>query len=441
VIGAGIAGLSAAWELRKGGFDVSIFEKEDFTGGRMRRGWMGPLYQFTHAVGILEANREMFDLAGELGVRDQLEGEVFTDTIDNGHGTYPFRLDFHIDELVKIPGFSPDTRRRLPVLQEDLDEIREQVDPCLLATGAGYDGESLGEYYQRRLGRQAADQLIRFWIEPVCSAAGWPVFETSKMALLPWLSQQQAGFVYPRGGIDVLTHKLGALLPVQHKTVVRYIAPPDGEGRRTVHYLTPEFERRSVTPDVVVCTVEGKYLDKMIQGLTPLQEAFARDIYFTKEAIVCYILEPRYAPPAFTGGSYIPTHPDPVKARTTYWFVTPGGPAFDNHPPHARYALSRQDTPRWQISNKTIEEYCFPMLKALYPPIEEHMVRDIVNYTCDDLIYMPVGYITRMADVLREQGRERRCLYLAGEYVSGGHTGAACASGRSIARTIIRHWG
>ncbi|SVD25727.1 uncharacterized protein METZ01_LOCUS378581, partial [marine metagenome] len=35
VIGAGIGGLSAAWELLKVGFQVSIFEKEKYTGGRM----------------------------------------------------------------------------------------------------------------------------------------------------------------------------------------------------------------------------------------------------------------------------------------------------------------------------------------------------------------------------------------------------------------------
>ena len=31
VIGAGIAGLAAAWSLRKAGFQVSIFEKEGIT--------------------------------------------------------------------------------------------------------------------------------------------------------------------------------------------------------------------------------------------------------------------------------------------------------------------------------------------------------------------------------------------------------------------------
>jgi hypothetical protein len=67
-------------------------------------------------------------------------------------------------------------------------------------------------------------------------------------------------------------------------------------------------------------------------------------------------------------------------------------------------------------------------------------VIDIVNYTFDDLIYMPVGYCKQIAKVLAKQAKERRGLYFAGEYVAGAHTGAACASGRSIGRLIAQHW-
>ena len=68
IVGAGIAGLSAAYELDKAGFDVTIFEKEKFTGGRMVEMQMGPLYQYTHAVGVFATNREMLSLANELGI-------------------------------------------------------------------------------------------------------------------------------------------------------------------------------------------------------------------------------------------------------------------------------------------------------------------------------------------------------------------------------------
>jgi len=98
--------------------------------------------------------------------------------------------------------------------------------------------------------------------------------------------------------------------------------------------------------------------------------------------------------------------------------------------------LSRPDTSNWQVSGQTINEYYFPLAKHIYPALKEEHIVDIVNYTCDDLIYLPVGHAKRMAAVLREQEREKHGLYFAGEYLAGTHTGAACASGRTIARTI-----
>ena len=80
------------------------------------------------------------------------------------------------------------------------------------------------------------------------------------------------------------------------------------------------------------------------------------------------------------------------------------------------------------------------MIKSLYPQLEKSHVADIVDYTSDSLIHMPVGYVNQMAEVLREQRKRRKGLYLAGEYVAGAHTGAACASGRSVARDIVGHW-
>lgn len=441
VIGAGIAGLSAAWDLRKAGFQVAIFEKEKFTGGRMVQLQMGPLYQFTHAAGVFEANKDMFALAAELGIEQDLRGDPYPAyVIDNGHGLYdPGGLSrFDIENALKIPGLSPETIGKLPSLQPDMDEIAATVDPCLLETGTAYDDESLGDYYERVLGKTAGREIIRYKIEPICIAWGWPPYETSKIPLLSWLARKEA-FVIPRGGIGVLTRKLDSLLPVQNNTTVRYVTPADSSGRHTIHYLNANLERRSVTPDVVVCAVEGKYLGRLVQEMTPKQEALARNCFFTKEPIVCWIVDEKHAPKEYAGGGYIPDHPDAMKAKTTYWSATPGNPEL-NHPPHVRYALSRRHTPEWQRSDMAIEDFCWPMIKALYPQLEKSHVVDIVDYTCDDLIYMPVGYVRQMAAVLREQRRERRGLYFAGEYVAGAHTGAACASGRSIARLITKHW-
>lgn len=401
---------------------------------------MGPLYGFTHAAGVLAANKEMFALAAELGIEDQLKGPSGLAPIENEYGKYGHTARWMLDDFSQVPGLSADTLKRLPALQADLDRIRQEVDPCLLATGANYDDESLGDYYERMLGKEAATEIIRFWIEPALSWWGWPVYMTSKIAMLSWFAPQPSDFMDPAGGIGVLTRKLASLMPIEQRTTVRYITPPDSSGRHTIHYLTPDREARTVTPDVVVVAAEGKFVYPLVQGLTPAQESFFKAIDFTKEAIIWYVLDPKAAPASYVGGRYIPSHPDRMKRRTTAWDVFPAKPENHNRPPTARVALSRPETPNWQVSNQPMEKYCEPIIKHFYPAFDMRNVVDIVNYTCDDLIQIPVGYVREMAAIAREQEKERHGLYFAGEYMAHAHTGAACASGRTVARTIIKHW-
>lgn len=440
IIGAGIAGLSAAYDLRRSGFDVTIFEKREWSGGRMREAFMGPLYGFTHAAGVSTAYREMFALAKELGIEHDLGGDTGMAPIENEHGWYEYTAKWDIDAIRRIPGLSRETKKKLPLLQPDLDRIRQEVDPCLLATGAGFDDESLGDYYDRMLGKKSSSEIQRYWVEPALEWWGWPMYQTSKLAMLSWYSQQQYDFHIPRGGIGVLTRKLASILPIQSRTTVRFITPPDASGRHVVHYLTPEFEPRTVAPDVVVVATEGKFVYPLVHGLTAAEEAFFKSIDFTKEAIIHYVLNEKAAPKAFDGGRYIPSHPDPFKARVSSWDVNPAEPDNHNRPPTARVALSRPETPKWQVSNQPIEKYCEPLIKHFYPAFDMRNVVDIVNYTCDDLIYQPVGYARQLAGVVRNQEKQKRGLYFAGEYMAAGHTGGACASGRAAARLIARHW-
>ena len=78
------------------------------------------------------------------------------------------------------------------------------------------------------------------------------------------------------------------------------------EQRHTVHYLNANLERRNVTPDAVVCAVKGKCLDRLVQRMTPKQEALAKNVYFKKEAIVCFILDENHAPKKEVSGVVLP---------------------------------------------------------------------------------------------------------------------------------------
>jgi oxygen-dependent protoporphyrinogen oxidase len=342
--------------------------------------------------------------------------------------------------MMNVPGLTPATRDQLWKLFPDLARIRAEVDPCLLATGAAWDRESLWDYCARHVGQQSAQEIMDYWIEPALLWPwNWQGADTSMIAPLAIVAQQDKRWVGPRAGIGFLTRKLASLLDVRLNTTVMKVGAPEAGGRRVVHYLTPDGERRRTAPDVVVCATQGDFVLPIIEGLDARQHAFFSRIHTTKYLIVQYILKPEHAPKEFHGGpAGTRNHPREIMRRLAFgWSVQP---ARGNRPPVASFSLSQAEEERWRASGQSLADYCIPVAQELYPPFHPDMVADVVVRGGDNLAQMPTGFIREMADFLAAQERERGSLYFAGEYLGNSFTGGACASGRTVARTVIRHW-
>ena len=444
VIGSGIAGLSAAHDLQAAGFSVTVFETCNIAGGRMIEAWMGPLYGYVHASALYEGSREMWALAGEVGLADdvdgQPDGDIWGFPVDNGHATYIVATRLHLTEMMNIPGLSAETKGRLWALFPDLAEIRSEVDPCLLGTGARWDRESLWDYCAGTLGEQAAQEIMDYWMEPALLWPwNWSATETSMIAPIAIVAQQDKRWIRPRSGIGFLTRKLATMVDVRLNTTVMRVSTPDASGRHSVHYLTPDGEFRSVTPEVVLCTTQGDFVLPIIEGLDPRQHEFFSRIHTTKYAMVQYILKPEHSPTKPLGGpAGTRNHPDEVKRKLAFgWSVQPARP---NRPAVASFSLSQSEEEHWRASGQSLPDFCMPLAQALYPAMRPEAIDDVVVRAGDNLAQMPTGFVREMAAFLSAQEKERRGLYFAGEYLGNSFTGGACASGRTVARTIIRHW-
>ena len=80
------------------------------------------------------------------------------------------------------------------------------------------------------------------------------------------------------------------------------------------------------------------------------------------------------------------------------------------------------------------------MIQEGYPGLTLDMIDDVVVQGGDELVMFNTGLPSAMAEFIHAEEKEKHGLYFCGEYLSHAHTGAACASGRTVARTIARHW-
>ena len=60
VVGAGIAGLTAGYDLKKAGYEVTVLEAKDIPGGRMAEKMEGSFMKYTGATGLFRFYEDMW---------------------------------------------------------------------------------------------------------------------------------------------------------------------------------------------------------------------------------------------------------------------------------------------------------------------------------------------------------------------------------------------
>ncbi len=153
VIGGGITGLSAAWELQKRGIEYTLLEASDRWGGKVISSKL-ELKNGAHFLveggpdTLITRKPEAWDLAAELGLLDQV-----TDPGSETSGTYVLDQG----SLHPIP-VSPSRFFSTPLLTLR-GKLRMLAEPFQPARRDDED-ESLANFVRRRLGQEALDKFI-----------------------------------------------------------------------------------------------------------------------------------------------------------------------------------------------------------------------------------------------------------------------------------------
>jgi monoamine oxidase len=275
VIGAGVAGLVAAAELRSAGFDVTVLEARDRVGGRtlnreipgtdqvieMGGQWIGPTQH--------EANR----LVRELGL------ELYP-TYDDGRHTADFggKLGRYTGRIPWMLGLR--TLVDVAVTQLKLDSAAKKVStgaPWTAKNADRFDNETFADWLARNVKTDGGDKFFRLVTEAVFSAepedmsALWTMFYLSSAGGLDALINTSKGAQQDRvvGGTQLISIRLAERLgeSVVLNAPVASIDWSDATGTATGGATVTTRDGRSYAAKKVVLAIPQHLISKI--AMTP----------------------------------------------------------------------------------------------------------------------------------------------------------------------------
>lgn len=423
VIGAGIAGLTAAYELQKSGVEVLVLEKEATPGGRMRSERHADFVVERGAQFIASSYRNMRRLAAELSIADRIEKLSDTRNAVLRNGEFVLTEYEGLAALKRSRDLSLPSKLRLLGILWPLYENRRSLDFYHPERAWRLDNESAASYVRRNFGREALDYLV----EPAFASTFTVLPERmSKAFLLSTIATLIKGFrlLSFRGGNGILTETLASRVPIRLEApVARIQAHTNGV---TIH-LTGDEPLRA---DAAVVAVPGNAVTGLCARLTSAEAQFFAGVRYAS-SIIAFVMAGAEAQPPFYGAGI--SRREKVSlyglaVENAKSGVVPPGKTLYNCAFSEKRAAELMDAP----DSEVIAALQTELHKLPLPGLDT--VEGYVIHRWPSLVpqFWP-GYHRSLRRFLRRADRTDR-LFFAGDYLIGPYTEAALTSGLRAAK-------
>ena len=295
VVGAGIAGLGAAYRLRELGHDVVLLERDAEPGGRCRSvPWHG-LWPVTGAFAFLGSETNLIEQAQKLGLYtpDQLSDLTAAhrwnvlvkrrDALDFGA--------FDMLAAARHPAIPLGEKARLLATLPKLAKQMLSADPRDLTSAVALDDVNACEYFRRY-----SPTFVDYFLEPCMGmfcgygeddfSLGWAAW--SSAGRLSWSGGTMWSF--KERGAGKLTWALGRHLAADPGTELRL-----GQAVQRVDThadgVQVQLGGETLTGDALVMAVPGHQVAALMPGLDAARRGFFEQVDYAGHHIVYYLLD------------------------------------------------------------------------------------------------------------------------------------------------------
>ena len=435
ILGAGISGLSAGYELVKAGFNPTIFERESFPGGRMSSEEVDGFIVEKAAYTFPEYHKNLMRFLGELGMEDSLVQTPGTSsTFTSGE-----------EHRIKIGSPKDFLRYKLLSVKNKKDMVKLFLYAQSLGKALNLANPSEKTF---ELEKESASQyLLRNYDEAILEYIAYPLFceiflgtpeHNSKLAFLATLKNLTRFKIFSfHKGMGMLPKRLMNHLDVRLNTPVLRVCSRGRKGPYKVHIggLKPE----SLTFDAVIFAIPLPLVPGIIDKLPSTVKSSLKDIQYAPSVVVALAVDKRY-----TGGSMINN-----LVRKYFSIVgtvvldhlkgpdrIPGGKGLITAilTEHASRAWSREA--EHIIVNGVLKE-----VESLFPGLSDNLIFSRVYRWEHGAVQLQPGALLKQDSALRALEHQFHDIYFAGDGLHRSSLEASFNSGIRAAHLIIERMG
>lgn len=429
VVGGGIAGLTAAFRLKRAGCNVTVLERNAHLGGRMRTVERDGFRIDLAASFLSDCYYEMRALLIDAGLDALVQPTSDLVGFVRDKKIYRLRSSSRLDFLrTGLLGLG--AKVALAKILADMHRARRLLDWTDPSKAGALDVESIASYARRR---GIPDEVMDVLIDPVSMQFSMaPPDELSVVNLFFFLHMAVGqGFFNSPDGVQFLPNALGRDLHVELSARVTGV-----EAHRTgttVSWETQDGSSRTEQVDGVVIATPARQATAIYHQFTDAQRSFLDGLSYTRGVAVVVGLDRVPAEPAIwitvpnvghggLAGMILDHNKAPDRAPagqgliSTYWHR-------DWHEQH------------WALDDDTIIKDAVAALSTVIPEVTSNVRMAIVHRWDPYAIAWTPGSLQALGAFVRDFDPASR-VQLAGDYFSFECTNSSLASGERAAARL-----